>query len=83
MVMVAKIIAVNKSKSVLATYWEFEFCLHDHDACIMEGTLSVDEAIGLANRPDTGAIFQMCRTIKATPSVEFSWLVGRIFNDDC
>ena len=77
--MIAKIIAVNKSKGILAPFWEFEFSLHDEQGAVMEGTLSVDEAIRLANRPDTGPMFEMCRVIKNTPSIEFGWLVGRIF----
>jgi hypothetical protein len=79
MVMFVKIFAVHKSKGILATHWEFEFSLHDKTGCLMERRISVDEAIGLANRPDAGPVFDMCRMIKSTPPVEFSRLVGRIF----
>ena len=79
MVMFAKIFAVHQSKGILATHWEFEFSLHDKTGCLMVGRISVDEAIGLANRPDAGPVFDMCRVIKSTPPVEFGLLVGRIF----
>jgi hypothetical protein len=78
----ARIIAVNKAKGLLATYWEFDFKLGNGNDKEFEGTISLDEAIQFANRLDVGPIAEMCRTIKSTPPVEFSWLVGRIFEDD-
>lgn len=78
----AKITAVHKSRGVLATHWEFDFSLCNGEGKAMEGALSLDEAIGFANRPDLGPVADMCRTIKATPPVSFSLLVGRVFGDD-
>lgn len=77
----AKIIAVIKSKGILATHWEFDFTIGNSEGEALEGTVSLDEAIGFANRPDLGPVAEMCRVIKSTPPPEFSWLVGRIFKD--
>jgi hypothetical protein len=78
----AKITAVNKSRGIFATHWEFDFSLGNSEGKVMEGKLSLDEAIGFANRPDVGPVADMCRTIKATPPVGFSLLVGRVFKGE-
>jgi hypothetical protein len=81
--MVVKIIAVSKAKGVLAPYWEFKFSLSEEPTHSSQDTLSLDEVIALAGRPDTGAVFEMCRIIKTTPPTEFGWLVGRMFESSC
>jgi len=78
----AKITAVHKSRGMLATHWEFDFSLGNGEGKAMEGVLSLDEAIGLAKRPDLGPVADMCRAIEATPPVEFSRLVGRMFGSE-
>jgi hypothetical protein len=77
----ARIIAVNHAKGIIATYWEFDFELANGNGNgkEFEGTISLDEAVQFANRPDLGPVADMCRAIKSTPPVEFIWLVGRIF----
>jgi hypothetical protein len=62
--------------------WEFDFTLGNGESKLFEGGISFDEAVGIANRPDLGPVAEMCRTIKATPPGEFSWLAGRIFTND-
>ncbi|KLU21073.1 hypothetical protein EOS_38050 [Caballeronia mineralivorans PML1(12)] len=77
--MVVKIIAVKKEQGILAPYWEFNFSLCEEPTHSAQDTLSLDEVIALADRPDTGAVFDMCRAIKGTPYTEFGSLVGRMF----
>ena len=62
--MVAKIIAVNKSKGILATYWEFDFLIENDEYSVIEGTVSLDEAVGYAERSDLGPVAEMCRPSK-------------------
>jgi hypothetical protein len=76
---VAKIVAVIKSKGILGTHWEFDFTIENSENKVMEGTVSLDEAVGFANRSDLGPVAEMCRAIKATSPIKFAGLVGRIF----
>ncbi len=78
-----KILAVSKSKGVLAPYWEFEFSYRAKTGEWLRHTLSIDVVYALASRPDTGPLFEMCRAIQGTPPDEFDWLVGRIFRSSC
>jgi hypothetical protein len=77
--MIVKITVVSAVRGHL---WEFDFTLGNGEGKLFEGAISLDEAIGFANRPELGPVADMCRTIKATPPGEFSWLVGRIFTND-
>jgi hypothetical protein len=62
----ARIIAVNHAKGIIATYWEFDFELANGNGKEFEGTISLDEAVQFANRPDLGPVADMCRAIKST-----------------
>ncbi|MFT4506790.1 hypothetical protein [Caballeronia sp. 15711] len=77
----AKIVAIVKSKGILATHWQFDFTVENNEGRALEGTVSLAEAIEFANRSDPGPVAEMCRVIKTTPPPDFSWLVGRIFRD--
>jgi hypothetical protein len=77
--MIAQITAVSAVRGHLR---EFDFTHVNGEGKLFEGAISLDEAIGFANRPDLGPVAEMCRMIKATPPGEFSWLVGRIFTND-
>jgi hypothetical protein len=79
--MEAKIVAVVKSKCILATHWEFDFTVGNNEGKAVEGTMSLKEAIAFANRRDLGPVADMCRAIKATPAPELSWLLKRIFKE--
>jgi len=76
------IVQITVVSAVRGHLWEFDFTLGNGEGKLFEGTISLDEAIGFANRADHSPFAEMCRTIKATPSGEFSWLVGRIFTND-
>jgi len=78
----AKITAVYKSRGLLATHWEFDFALRYGQGAVIENALSLDEAIGLANRPELGPVAEMCRAIQATPPDAFPLLVGRTFDGE-
>jgi hypothetical protein len=80
--MVVKIIAVKKEQGILAPFWEFKFSLCEQPTHSSQDTLSLDEVIALAGRPDAGAVFEMCREIKGTPPTEFGSLVGRMFESN-
>jgi hypothetical protein len=77
----AKIIAIVKSKGFFATHWHFDFAVENGEGGALEGTVSLAEAIEFANRLDRGPLAEMCRAIKTTPPLDFSWLVGRVFTD--
>jgi len=79
--MEAKIIAVVKSKGVLATHWEFDSTIRNTEGTAVEGTMSLNQAIAVAIRRDLGPVADMCRAIKGTPAPALSGLVGRIFKD--
>ena len=76
------IVQITVVSAVRGHLWEFDFTLGNGEGKLFEGTISLDEAIGFANRPDLGLVAEMYCTINATPSGEFSWLVGRIFTND-
>src|SRR5258708_34043904 len=78
--MVVKIIAVKKEPGILAPYWEFNFSLCEQPTHSSQDTLSLDEAIALVDRPDTGAFFEMCRGIKGTPLTGFASVFARVFD---
>ncbi|MFT4504620.1 hypothetical protein [Caballeronia sp. 15711] len=77
--MYATIVSVSELEGVLAPNWEFDYTVGDRDGVTLYGTLSADEAIGLAGRANVGVVSDMCRAIQHAAPSEFSLLVGRIF----
>lgn len=77
--MVAKIVAVSQVRGILATYWEVDFLIEAERGAPAEHSVSVDEAISLANRDELGPVAIMCRSIGSTPVTRLGELVGQCY----